>query len=281
MPISDGIYQCTQDPAISLFGKGLQWLGYENVGIHYEPGLALSNGDGDFGMFGACSRKLSEMLGKDKIALDLGAGLGQAAIPLAAAGTQTIAVDISQNMLKVLVERASAYGILDRNLVCARMNAYDLKIRDSSIDAVIEIDMLHQVDQPEIVVDEIRRVLKPDGIYVKYRSKGLALDEAQQKSNAEGHRIESDIQHFYQALTEEKGYGISPFSSWQKAKACIDDNFGEPQIVDTDVVQNWTGDVHFKLYKTKMRASGACQCIPDAVHDEAWRKTEEYAIRRF
>ena len=49
----DGIHQCTQDPAISLQGDGPQWLGYEIVGVHYEPGFAMSSDGGDFGMFGA------------------------------------------------------------------------------------------------------------------------------------------------------------------------------------------------------------------------------------
>ena len=277
----DGIHQCTQDPAISLQGDGPQWLGYENVGVHYEPGFAMSSDGGDFGMFGACSRKLAELLGAEGIALDVGAGLGQAAIPLAMARVKTIAIDSSQNMLKAMVKRASVHPIPDGSLVCARMNAYDLKIRDASIDAVIAIDVLHQVDRPEIVVKEIQRVLKPDGMFVRYGSKGLPLDEARHKVNAEGYRVESDIQHFYQSLIEASGYGIRPFSSWEKAEACVNGCFEAPQIVETNEIQNWTGDVNFKLYKTKMRASGGSQLIPDAIHEEAWRKTESYALEKF
>lgn len=279
--ITDGVYQFTDDPAISIQGDGLKWLGYEKVGVNYEPGHAKSNDDGDFGMFGACSRKLAKLLGKDIVVLDLGAGLGPASIPLAIAGAKTIGIDISQNMLKAMVMRASGYGILDLNLICARMNAYDLKIMDSSIDAVIEIDMLHQVSQPDLVVKEIKRILKPDGIYIKYGYKGLPLTEAQLKSNDYCNQIESDIKSFYRSLVEVNENVTRPFSSWEEADKSRIENFSLSKIIETDEIQNWVGDIDFKLHKMKTRASGGDQLIPDEIHNEAWRRTEEYAIHKY
>ena len=50
VPIVDGVYQFTEDKAISAAGD-THVAGYENVGVNYEPGFATSYNDGDFGMF--------------------------------------------------------------------------------------------------------------------------------------------------------------------------------------------------------------------------------------
>lgn len=277
----NGVYQFTDDKPISIDENGLNWLGYENVGANYEPGYANHQDDRDFGMFGACSKKLVNVIGKDKVVLDLGAGLGQASIPLALAGAQVIAVDISQNMLSNLYLRAQRNRVDMKHLICTRMNAYRLELADHSIDAIIEIDMLHQVNHPELVMEEIKRVLKPDGIYVKYGCKGLEVTKEQNEANAKCDEAEKDIRNYYESRIRQMGYGQLPFSSWEQARNCINDNFGELQMIETDEIQDWEGDLAFRLYKTKARASGSSQLIPDEIHNAAWRKTEEYAVMKY
>jgi ubiquinone/menaquinone biosynthesis C-methylase UbiE len=278
VPIVDGVYQFTEDKAISTARDGLMWLGYENVGVNYKPGFAASYNDGDFGMFGVYSRRLSKLLGQDKIVLDLGAGLGQASIPLAISGTKTIAADISQIMLSVLYKRALKYNILESNLICARMNAYNIKLSDSSVDAVMEIDMLHQVNRPNLVINEAKRVLKPDGIYVRYSNMNLQLTDEQKRCNNEGKLIEKDISNYNRTLVNSKiikrfdtlpdkaDNPLRPFESWEAATKSISDNFYKPKIIETDEIQNWQGDVNFMLHKLKTRASGGAQLIPDDIH---------------
>lgn len=280
--IVDGVYQLTDDPAISIDGEGLKWLGYENIGINYEPGYAIHKKD-DFGMFGACSRTLARHLGNEKIVLDLGTGLGQASIPLAVAGINTIAADISQTMLKTQAERAGAYNILSDKLICARMNAYRLMLADSSVDAVVEIDMLHQVDRPELVMDEVLRVLKSDGIYVRYGCKGLPLSDRQTEQNAKSNGIRSDITDYYEQIIQQRGYGSEsrPFSSWEQSANAFENKFKLSQIIDSGEISDWEGDVNFVLHKLKTRASGGNQLIPDEIHNYAWAETEAYAKEKF
>lgn len=157
IPVVDGVYQFTNDLPISIKENDLKWLGYENVGENYDPAYALSHNDDNFGIFGACARKLAEILGKDKVVLDLGAGLGQASLPLSL--ENTIAVDISQKMMSITAKRALEHNVSNNKLVCTRMNAYNLYLCDNSIDAIIAIDLLHQVNRPELVMKEMKRVL--------------------------------------------------------------------------------------------------------------------------
>ena len=129
VPVIDGVYQFTDDNPISFDGDDLKWLGYEFVGEDYEPAVALGSDNlsanvsvgynvGNSMFIGNCSRKLKEHLGDNCVVLDLGAGLGQASIPLALAGADTIAADISQKMISVAQKRARENNVGD-NLICA------------------------------------------------------------------------------------------------------------------------------------------------------------------
>jgi len=198
IPITDSIYQFCDDPPISLEKEGHKYLGYENVGENYDGTVSKSyeNYDDDYGIFGACSVKLVEIMGKGCTILDLGAGLGPASITLAKAGANVIAADISQKMLSVAVKRTSGRQ-LEGDLIFTRMNGYNLQISDNSIDAVVAIDMLHQVDNPEAVFKEILRVLKPDGVFIQYGCIGLPIDDEQWKINLNCRETESDIRSYY------------------------------------------------------------------------------------
>ena len=185
------------------------------------------------------------------------------------------------------------YNILESNLICTRMNAYNIKLADSSVDAVIEIDMIHQVNRPDLVINEVRRVLKPEGIYVRYSNRNLKLTDEQKRSNDESRLIENDIREYYRTLVDSeirKRFGtlpdkaenpLRPFESWEAAIKTIGDNFYEPEIIETDEIQNWQGDVNFMLHKLKTRASGGAQLIPDDIHNDVWQKTDEYAIKKY
>jgi ubiquinone/menaquinone biosynthesis C-methylase UbiE len=100
------------------------------------------------------------------------------------------------------------------------MNAYNLQLLDHSIDAVIEIDMLHQVDKPQLVMDEIKRVLKYNGLYIKYGSSGLEYTETERIQNQFYTQTLKDIQDFYHEIIADAGHSDPPFSSWQAAASC-------------------------------------------------------------
>ena len=292
--IIDEVYQFTHDNPIFIEGDGLKWLGYENVGENYEPAIALGSDNlsdnmsvgynvGNSMFIGNCSRKLKEYLGDNCVVLDLGAGLGQASIPLALAGANTIAADISQSMLSSNYKRAKKYQVGD-NYICTRMNAYKLEIADDIIDAVVEIDMLHQVDRPELVVEEIKRVLKPSGVYVKYGCFPMDITDMQKLTNDEFNAIQKDITNYYlTALKINSDIDLRTFNSWEKARTCISESgyFEEYTFVESDVISEWYTDMRFALHKLKTRAAGSEQLIPDDIHKNAWDKAEEYARNKY
>ncbi|KKM13217.1 hypothetical protein LCGC14_1718480 [marine sediment metagenome] len=94
-----------------------------------------------------------------KRVLDLGCGYGESAVYFALMGADVTAVDISEGMVKALLEVASANGI---SIEARTMNAMDLDYPDGSFDIVYAANILHHVE-PEAALKEMRRVLRPGG----------------------------------------------------------------------------------------------------------------------
>lgn len=99
-----------------------------------------------------------------KIVLDLGCGSGENIAPLLARGAKVIAVDLSDELVKLAVERIklSKPPAWPQFLVGS---AYDVPISGGSVDVVLCASLLHHLDIPRAMA-EIRRVLRPLGIAV-------------------------------------------------------------------------------------------------------------------
>ena len=112
---------------------------------------ALSRADGDI----------------DRI-LDLGGGTGRATIAVDA-GERTV-VDISRPMLKRARTRTASGPGRPTNpagpLAALQGYAGQLAVGDNTVDAAIVVDAFHHMPEQAAVVDEARRVLRPDGVFV-------------------------------------------------------------------------------------------------------------------
>jgi len=277
MLVINGVYQFTDDAPISTESDGLQWLGYECVGENYEPAYFHDKASDTIGD----SDNLANFLGEGKVVLDIGAGLGGHSISFALSGLKVIAADISQTMLESAVERAKRHNA--DGIIFARMNGYKLALADNSIDAVLELDMLQQVDRPDLVINEIKRVLKPDGFLLQYYGaiRELSYTKAQEADNTKYNAALKDIQTYYDTQIQESGYKSNLFSSWEQAGNSIKENFVPVKtIANTGMYKadNRKWPLKWGLHKLKTRASGAKSLMSKEIHDTAWAKTHAYAI---
>lgn len=96
--------------------------------------------------------------------LDLSCGPGAFVRALAASapGALVVGLDISRAMLDVAAQRTSGYS----NAVLVRADAHALPFVDGAFGGVNNAGALHAYDDPEQVFREIRRVLRPGGVYV-------------------------------------------------------------------------------------------------------------------
>jgi ubiquinone/menaquinone biosynthesis C-methylase UbiE len=96
------------------------------------------------------------------LAADLGAGTGFMTEGLLKRGVRVLAVDQSQAMLDVLVEKLSGF----QGLECRLGDAGRLPIEDGLADSVFANMYLHHVENPARAIAEMARILAPGGVLV-------------------------------------------------------------------------------------------------------------------
>ncbi len=102
-----------------------------------------------------------DILKKHMTLVDLGAGDGYISRTCAGFVKTVIAVDISQGMLNELEKKASIEGI--ENIETVLGDGQDLQTEDSTVDLVCANMYLHHIEEPQIAIKEMYRVLKPGG----------------------------------------------------------------------------------------------------------------------
>lgn len=96
--------------------------------------------------------------------MEIGCGFGEASIYFASQGANVTATDLSSGMVALVEQVAKLHGIKLRTVVCA---ADQLPFEDQEFDMVYAANVLHHVDM-EPTLREIKRVLKPDGLFVAW-----------------------------------------------------------------------------------------------------------------
>lgn len=94
-----------------------------------------------------------------KIAADIGAGTGFISEVLLKKNVNVIAVDQSDEMLNLLKDKFSDY----KNLKCIQGVGENIPLENNSVDYVFANMFLHHVENPDIVIKEMYRILKSGG----------------------------------------------------------------------------------------------------------------------
>jgi len=93
--------------------------------------------------------------------LDVGVGTGLE-LPMFDAGVRLVGIDLSEPMLRRAQSRVATAG-LDHVVGLAVMDAMKLGFRDGAFDSAVAPYVLTAVPDPESVLDEIARVVRPGG----------------------------------------------------------------------------------------------------------------------
>ena len=108
--------------------------------------------------------RFSELFGEEPLdILDDGAGAGFFSMILASLGHRVTSIDYSPEMVEYIKSNME-----NRKLSCLayKMDAQDLAFDDSSFDAVVQRNVMWNLDYPDIAYSEIFRVLRPGGIFI-------------------------------------------------------------------------------------------------------------------
>jgi len=278
IPQINSIYHFCDGTSVKLEGEK-QYIGYDNIGEDFEPEITYwdANNSERYGVYVACADLITRLFGTDICVLDLGAGLGTASIPLAKNGIFTIAADISTVMLNTAAKRAKGRY---ENLILAQMNAYELMLPDNSVDIVIENAMLHLVDDPEAIIKEIVRVLKPNGKLIRYLNPPLPLSKEEAAQNKYCNRVLSDISDQYYKYLEDHHYPSTVFNI--DYRDFLLQYFEQPYTEIADGFDEvFTDKMKFRLHRMKTGAHSDLQRTPKELVNAAWNYADQYAQEKF
>ncbi len=99
------------------------------------------------------------------VAVDWGAGTGAFAIPLAErmAGGSVVCLDVEPRMLELVRRRADAAGVGDRVSTRLVGPRGPVPLADASADAVLMVNLYHELDDRPGSLHEALRILRPGG----------------------------------------------------------------------------------------------------------------------
>lgn len=110
-----------------------------------------------------------------KTALDVGCGTGRIAISLASEGIRVTAIDISEEILSAARKKAKEFNVTDE-ITFKIGDAENLKFPQSSFDAIISVEVLQHIKEPQRVIRNFLMIAKsyciitvPDRNYVDKR----------------------------------------------------------------------------------------------------------------
>ena len=106
---------------------------------------------------------IAAVTGSSALVLELGVGTGRIAHPVAATGIRVVGIDIAREMLRVAQEHNQP------PLALAQGDIAFLPFVEHAFDAVLAVHVLHLVPDWRGVLHEIKRVLKPGGVFIQGR----------------------------------------------------------------------------------------------------------------
>lgn len=104
--------------------------------------------------------------GENPSVVDLGSGVTFFPLHLASQGYYVSAVDIDPTGARDFPLACDALGIPKEQLGFYQANAKEMPFDNHSIDMLFSISVLEHISQPDETIEEIRRVLKPDGVFI-------------------------------------------------------------------------------------------------------------------
>ena len=232
--IEKGIYQLTDAPYIVKDASAdVKYIGYEDIGEYYSGKSLFDKMNID-----AKDKKTAEIIGNG-ILLDVACGDGLITVPLAMQNISVISMDISDKMLELLYKRAEIAELDPSCLTVCRANALDIPLADCSVDAVIANGVLHLISSPELVVKEIYRVLKKDGIFITFEDRPSVnntsvndcLTEQEKADNDKANKLSNDIHgRYFKILKDEYNIqGVRHSWKFDRDKVCSE-FFSEKKI---------------------------------------------------
>ncbi len=153
--------------------------------------------------------RFSKLFGEGPLEiLDDGMGAGFFTVILSSLGHHVTGIDYSDSMVEYTRGNLKARG-LEAGVM--QMDAQDLKFPDESFDAVVQRNVIWNLDRPENAYSEMYRVLKPGGtVLIDDGNHYLAAHDEEYAEEAERRRAEFEKRRAGQDVTPGSHYRHNP-----------------------------------------------------------------------
>lgn len=157
----------------------------------------------------AWKKRFADMFDKGPLdVLDDGAGAGFFSMILASLGHNVTSIDYSDNMVAYIKENMAKRGLKANAL---QMDAQDLKFADGSFDAVVQRNVMWNLDAPEKAYAEIYRVLRPGGVFmIDDGNHYLSAHDEEYAKEAEARRAQFEAMRAKEDVTPGSHYRNNP-----------------------------------------------------------------------
>jgi SAM-dependent methyltransferase len=150
---------------------------------------------------------------KNKRVLDLASGEGYGSRILSTAASVVVGIDIDENAVRHAAEK---YGSTNLQFLCGSITAVPNQ-DDHSFDVVVCFEAIEHIEDQESLVSEVKRLLKPDGLFIVSTPNKAIYQEAEHENPF--HLKELDFEEFRELLASQfrnirfLGQRIHPCSS--------------------------------------------------------------------
>ena len=194
--------------------------------------------------------------------LDVGIGTGRIAVPMMKLGADVTGIDLSLKMMTKLRQKSPAVRI-------AQADAARLPFADRTFDAALTTHVLHLIGPWRAALHEIKRVIKPGGVYV----------------NAWHHHHDRSVNQAVRDAWRERvrAHGVE----WRRPDAQLpEDMFAELKTLghfeEIQLVQyQTTSTAAFELERIANRVMSEAWQVPDDIYARTLAETREWALREF
>jgi ubiquinone/menaquinone biosynthesis C-methylase UbiE len=108
--------------------------------------------------------KSKKVLGSDYRVLEIACGTGIISLGIADKVNSVVGVDISPKMISIAKEKALRLSVSNADFQTA--DGYYLQYKDYTFDAILLFNVLHIVKEPDTILTEAYRLLKPNGYLI-------------------------------------------------------------------------------------------------------------------
>ena len=100
----------------------------------------------------------------DDVILDFACGSGIKTMDIAGNVHTIKAIDTSSKMIEVARKRAFEKNI--SNISFENINIFDDRFKEESFNAILALNVLHLLVEPDLILERMRRLLKPKGLFI-------------------------------------------------------------------------------------------------------------------